>query len=306
MALVAPLAWIHRLYGWLHHGWESKRVQRFVATLLLTLFVGALLLIELRRLGIVPIAWIPSNHFHAVRLGFNLLLVVEVVGLVFGLSGSPGRTLGKQFEILSLILLRQSLKELVHASEPIRWEALQPFVPSMLADAAGAVVVFALVGLFYKLQRDGDEQISEQATALFTASKEAVALGVLVVFLILGGQGIAGAFHEQASTSAYDTFFGTLYTVLVFADLTIVFLSLRHSFTYEHVFRSSGYAVVTVLIRIALTAPPFLNAALGVGATLVGIALAAAYPRTAEAPRPSDPVPSPSNRGGGSRAPVDR
>ena len=79
-------------------------------------------------------------------------------------------------------------------------------------------------------------------------------------------------------------------TVLVFADLTIVFLSLRHSFSYELVFRSSGYAVVTVLIRIALTAPPYLNVGLGVGATLLGIALAAAYPSTAEAPRPPEPV----------------
>jgi hypothetical protein len=291
MALPAPLAWTHRFYRWLHRGWESKPVQHGVATLLVAVFVGALLLIELRRLGLLPIAWIPSNHFHAVRLGFNLLLVVEVVGLVFGLTGSPGRTLGRQFEILSLILLRQSLKELVNASEPLRWEALRPFVAPMLADAAGAVAVFALVGLFYKLQRGGDEQTAERTPELFAVSKEAVALVVLLVFLILAGRGVADAVLAHEGAAAYDNFFATLYTVLVFADLTIVFLSLRHSFSYENVFRSSGYAVVTVLIRIALTAPPFLSAGLGVGATLLGIALAAAYPGTAEAPRPPEPVP---------------
>ena len=297
MALPALLQWTRRIYRWLHQGWESKRVQHGVASVLVTIFVGALLLIELRRLGLLPIAWIPSNHFHAVRLGFNLLLVVEVVGLVFGLTGSPGRTLGRQFEILSLILLRQSLKELVNASEPLRWEALKPFVASMIADAAGAVAVFALVGLFYRLQREGD-QPEERTPELFAASKEAVALVVLVIFGILAVRGVTDALLGHEGAAAYDTFFETLYTVLVFADLTIVFLSLRHSFTYEKVFRSSGYAVVTVLIRIALTAPPFLNAALGVGATILGIALAAAYPRTAEAPRPPEPV---SVRGGATR-----
>jgi hypothetical protein len=261
-----------------------------VATALIAIFVGALVLIELRRLGVLPVAWLPSNHFHAVRLGFNLLLVVEVVGLVFGLTGSPGRTLGRQFEILSLILLRQSLKELVNAPEPLRWDVLRPFVGPMVADAAGAVVVFALVGLFYRLQREGDEQTAEHTPELFAASKEAVALVVLLIFLILAGHGISDAVLRHEGASAYDSFFETLYTVLVFADLTIVFLSLRHSFSYEHVFRSSGYAVVTVLIRIALTAPPYLNAALGVGATVLGIALAAAYPSTAEAPRPPEPV----------------
>jgi hypothetical protein len=181
----APLAWIRRVYRRLHRGWESKPVQHGVATALISVFVGALLLIELRRLGVLPVAWIPSNHFHAVRLGFNLLLAVEVVGLVFGLTGSPGRTLGRQFEILSLILLRQSLKELVHASEPLRWDALRPFVWPMVADAAGAVAVFALVGLFYRLQREGDEQGAEHTPELFAASKEAVALVVLLIFLIL-------------------------------------------------------------------------------------------------------------------------
>jgi len=291
MALPAPLAWVRRVYRWLHRGWDSRRVQHHVATALVIIFVGALLLIELRRLGLLPFEWIPSNHFHAVRLGFNLLLVVEVVGLVFGLTGTPGRTLGRQFEILSLILLRQSLKELVHAPEPLQWEALREFIWPMVTDAAGAVAVFALVGLFYRLQREGDEQGgAERTPELFAASKEAVALAVLLIFIILAGMGISDALVRHEGAAAYDSFFATLYTVLVFADLTIVFLSLRHSFSYESVFRSSGYAVVTVLIRIALTAPPYLSAALGVGATVLGIALAAAYPSTAEAPRPPEPV----------------
>ena len=182
------------------------------------------------------------------------------------------------------------MKELVNAPEPLRWDVLRPFVWPMVADAAGAVAVFALVGLFYRLQREGDEQTAEHTPELFAASKEAVALVVLLIFLILAGNGVSAAVLRHEGASAYDSFFETLYTVLVFADLTIVFLSLRHSFSYEQVFRSSGYAVVTVLIRIALTAPPYLNAGLGVGATVLGIALAAAYPSTAEAPRPPEPV----------------
>src|SRR5215831_12725772 len=204
MALPALLQWTRRIYRWLHQGWESKRVQHGVASVLVTIFVGALLLIELRRLGLLPIAWIPSNHFHAVRLGFNLLLVVEVVGLVFGLTGSPGRTLGRQFEILSLILLRQSLKELVHASEPLKWDALRPFVWPMATDAAGAVAVFALVGVFYKLQREGDEA-AEHTPELFAASKEAVALVVLLIFLILAGRGVGDALVGHEGTAAYDS-----------------------------------------------------------------------------------------------------
>src|SRR5262249_60146908 len=126
MALPAPLAWVRRVYRWLHRGWESKHVQHLVATALITIFVGALIFIELRRLGVLSWERLPSNHFHAVRLGFNLLLAVEVIGLVFGLTGSPGRTLGRQFEILSLILLPQNRKERVPPSQPLSWGPLPP------------------------------------------------------------------------------------------------------------------------------------------------------------------------------------
>jgi len=70
----------------------------------------------------------------------------------------------------------------------------------MVADAAGAVAVFALVGLFYRLQRDGDEQPAERTPELFAASKEAVALVVLLIFLVLAGNGVSDALlrHEGA------------------------------------------------------------------------------------------------------------
>ena len=162
------------------------------------------------------------------------MMAVEVIGLVFGLTGSPGRTLGRQFEILSLILLRQSLKELVHAPEPLSWDVLRPFVWPMVADAAGAVAVFALVGLFYRLQSEGDEQPAEHTPELFAASKEAVALVVLPrSSSFSAGHGVSDAVLRHEGAAAYDSFFETLYTVLVFADLTIVFRSLRHSFSYE-------------------------------------------------------------------------
>ena len=54
MRLAPPLSWVHRLHGWLHRHWESQPVQRAVATALLAIFSGALALIELRRLGMLP------------------------------------------------------------------------------------------------------------------------------------------------------------------------------------------------------------------------------------------------------------
>ncbi len=86
-------------------------------------------------------------------------------------------------------------------------------------------------------------------------------------------------------------FFEPFYTLLIFADILVVLLSLRYSATYQVVFRNSGLAVATVLLRAALSAPPYLNAALGLAAALLALTLAAAYrafgPSGADEPAPS-------------------
>lgn len=281
----------HAAFEWLHTRWESRRVQRALATGLVSLFVGALVLIEMRRRGWLPeplAGWVPTSHFNAVQLAFTLLLGIEVIGLVFGLSGSTAKTMGKQFEILSLILLRQSLKELVNFPEPIFWAAVKDAVPRMAADATAAVLVFALVGVFYRLQKRTPSQLSEVDRANFTASKEVVALILLAVFADLALEAVGampGGEHTAPSLRA-EYFFEKFYTVLIFADILVVLLALRHSFAYDLVLRNSGFAAATVLIRLALTAPPFINGVLGVGATLLAIGLTWAYGRNVGAPRP--------------------
>jgi hypothetical protein len=283
----------HAAFAWLQAQWESRLVQRILANGLVSIFVAALALIEARRRGWLPepiAAWIPTNHFDAVQLAFTLLLGIEVIGLVFGLSGSTANTMGKQFEILSIILLRQSLKELVNFPEPIYWDAVREAVPRMAADASAAVLVFFLVGVFYRLQRATGSQLSEEERANLAASKEVVALVLLAVFAVLALEAV-GAMPGMGRTPASqraEYFFEQFYTVLIFADILVVLLALRHSFAYDLVLRNSGFAAATVLIRLALTAPPFINGVLGVGATLLAIGLTWAYNRNVPVPRPPD------------------
>jgi hypothetical protein len=58
---------------------------------------------------------------------------------------------GKQLEILALILLRNSFKELVHFAEPVVVTELDPPL-RILADGIGALAIFVLLGFYYRLQ----------------------------------------------------------------------------------------------------------------------------------------------------------
>ncbi|MBC8140923.1 MAG: hypothetical protein H7Y38_05725 [Armatimonadetes bacterium] len=273
-SLFNAIRWVDPLYNALFRYWEGDRSQRWQANLLVFVFIAALTTIELARRALLPASFhLPTNHFHAVKLVFELLLIIEVMGLVFNLAGSVANSMGKQFEIYSLILLRQSFKEFVNFAEPIEWVHVNDSVAIILSDTLGALLLFGLVGVFYRLQKH--RRITQDATELvnFVSAKKLIALLLLTTFLCVG---INDALLWASKRDTYN-FFDVFYTILVFSDILLVLISLRYNSTYSIVFRNSGFAVATILLRLAITAPPFINVSLGVAAIGLSIGLTLVY-----------------------------
>ncbi|MBA2495114.1 MAG: hypothetical protein H0V31_10530 [Acidobacteria bacterium] len=280
------LSAIINAYDGLFNWWESLPVQRWKANLLVAAFLVSLCVIEAARQNLLPgfLQNIPTNHFYAVNIAFNLLLTLEVLSLIFILPGSVANAMGKQFEILSLILLRQSFKEFVHFTEPIEWTQVATFVPVMLSDALGAVLVFGLLRLFYTLQKHRPITLDAAELANFVTTKKLIALFLLIIFAAIAAY---DAWRWLTGGATYQ-FFEVFYTVLIFSDILLVLISLRYNSTYSVVFRNSGFAVATVLIRLALTAPPFYNVGLGVAAAILSLGLAYIYNNFSLYPPPSE------------------
>jgi hypothetical protein len=267
--------WINESFERLEAFWEGGRTRRLVAAVLVGVFVAAVIGIELARRGLLPDAVavrLPRNHFHAVEVAFYLLLAFEVVGLVFTLSHSVSTAAGKQLEIYSLILLRHSFEEFGHLPEPIAWEGARDAVGRMLGNAFGALAIFVVLGFYYAALRPRPLSSDARDTAGFITAKRAVALVLVAVFAWLAGRALLGRHGE---------FFESFYTVLVLADILVVLLSLRYSTSYLVVFRNSGLAVATVLLRVGLSAPPYVNAGLGLAAALFSLGVTVASTRFA-------------------------
>ena len=277
---------VDRAYGVVEHAWEHPATQRRLATAIILLFLGSLFVIELALRGIVPLH--VRSHFTAVDLVFTSLLFIEVLGLVFGLVGSIANAMGKQLEILSLIMLRQAFKRFAYFDEPLHWNQVQESVLYILSDAGGALLLFVVLGVYYRAQRHNPITADPQAKASFIAIKKVVALGLVLVFAGIGAVDL----HHLATGQGTYPFFDTFYTVLVFADVLIVLVSLRYATDYAVVFRNSGFALATVLIRLALTAPPLLDVALGMAAATLALGLTWAYNRFRISPEPESHGPA--------------
>lgn len=256
--------------------WDSHYSQRLTAALLLAVYLVSLLAIELGRRGMLPenlAVLVPRSHYAAISMAFTFLLYVELIDLVFGLARSVSRSVGKQFEIFSLILLRQSFKDFSDLPEPLQWPTSSETVLHILSSAGGALLIFAIMVFYYRMLHHTPITLDEKETFSFISAKKAISLMLLLIFLLLGAYNLYAAVKEGAT----HNFFATFYTILVFFDILIVLVSMRFSHAYPVVFRNSGFALGTVMLRLGLTVPAYLNACLGVGAALYILGLNAIY-----------------------------
>lgn len=253
MSIIARLEPITDIYDYIHHIWESPRTQRSMAAIIFFIFIAALIGIECNREGLFPpylAAVVPTNHFHAINLAFTLILGMEIMGLILSISCSLSRSLGKQFEIMVLILLRNAFKELTYLPEPVSLATSMEPVFRIAIAATAALAIFVCLGIYHRLRSKQNYIKSPHERMLYVISKKMIALVLIILFV-----GIAT--HEAflfITTGQEAAFFETIYTVLIFADITLVLVSQRFMPSFHAVFRNSGFVIATLIMRLSLSA----------------------------------------------------
>lgn len=242
--------------------WHSIQASKLTSNLVvLFFFIG----IGVTLLSHFQIIAFQVGKFFAIELAFSILLISEILGLVFVLTHSMADSVGKQFEIISLILLRDAFKEMGHLPLEVAWNTntLMELLP-LLTDALGAVFIFLIIGLFYKAQRHVRITNSPQEQVRFIMLKKSVANVLLILFITICIYDLVNFFL----TNHYQNDFNLYYTILIFTDILILIISLRYSNLYIHLFRYSSFALATVIIRLSLSAPKYYNVILSVSAGL--------------------------------------
>jgi len=270
-----------RIFEALNDRWHRPRTRRTIGWSLTLSFFVAILCIEAARRGWLPEILgkpLPTNHLAAIAWVFTLLLIVEILDLIFSLAQSVANALGKQLEIFSLILLRKTFDELAKLPEPIDIEGATAVLLEMGALAGGALAVFVLVVLYYRVQRHSPISVDSADVAQFVSFKKGVCLLLLFAFVVTGVMfGFRSLTLDQPNAPLPLDFFVVFFTVLVFTDVLLVLASSQVTREYRIVFRNFAFAVVTVFLRIALVAPPYPKAILGVSAALFALAAAWAF-----------------------------
>jgi hypothetical protein len=211
------------------------------------------------------IAGVGQNYLAAISTPFNFILFYEVLILIGSLPASTTSSIANQFEIVSLIFIRDVFRDIAAASDLVTERQLTLKALPAFFDMWGGLLMFFLVGVF---QRVAQRRVRPSGTAIpsrgalrFIAQKKVVSigLGMLLLGMALYNLGrVAIAVHGilqtgQGSIESATTFYNDLFTVMIFTDVLILILSLVVSGQYKLVFRNAAFVVSTILIRLSLT-----------------------------------------------------
>ena len=260
-----------KIFSSAEHYWHRPTTTRWISNVLILSFVTGLIIATFSYLNIIPYE---VSFFFSIDFAFTILLLVEILGLIFILPKSVADAVGKQFEIFSIILLRSAFKEFGATEGAITISSFtQVDHFYMYYDAFGALLIFAVIGVYYKVQRHERITDSENEQLQFIQFKQLLAFVMFLIFIAIGAHDI----YQLFKTGSFHPSFHTFYLFLIFTDVAILLYSLRYASRYYNIFRYSSFAFATILVRLALSSGPGVNVILGLIAGLFVLGLSVAY-----------------------------
>ena len=223
-----------------------------------------------------------KSPLHAVYTPFSVILFYEVVLLVFALTASHTGEIAKQYQIVSLIVVRRVFKDIGSFSELENWLAEPEAVKAVLLDMAGAVLMFMIVTGFTFLRHVTPKTPIHRDLQGFIQLKKAVALLLLVVMVALATinlgswLGVIRGLPVALAATPADVdlfFFPRFFEFMIFTDVFLLIVSLAYYDRYEYVFRNAGFVISTVLLRVSLSTPKPYDLLLALTAMLYGVAV---------------------------------
>ena len=271
----------------------KENSETIIVSIAIISFILHLLLITLVDLNVFQLrdhSKLLSNPIAAIYTPFSFILVYEVYLLVYYLPKSTSTYIGKQYEIIALIIIRRVFKDLSNLEFTLDWFKEKNDI-QFSYDLVATIILFFLIFVFYRLNQKKEEQQTEKkpltpAMAKFIKLKNLIAMCLIPVFLVLAvfsfGRWIFESFFSmtQMVDSIKDVnkiFFDDFFTVLILIDVLLLLFSFLHTDRFSKVIRNSGFIISTILIKLSFGAEGILNTVLIIVAVLFGVTILAIH-----------------------------
>ena len=265
----------------------KKKSEGIILTIAIASFLIHLVLIFLVDFDIIHLdapSDLLANPICAIYTPFSFILLYEVYLLIYYLPKSFTTYISKQYEIMTLIVIRRLFKDFSGLSLTPEWFSSK-YDLQFTYDLASSLILFFLIYLFYiqsKKQFPEPKLTVSQQVAInrFVAIKKIIANFLVPVFLILAIYSLTswlfsvlnpGENGVNSFVNINNIFFEHFFTVLIFADVLLLLYSFFIDDDFHKVMRNSGFIISTILIRLSFSNVGLLNNLLIICAIIYGL-----------------------------------
>ncbi len=280
---------IRSIYNSLLSENTRKKSERLILTIAIASFLIHLLLIYLADFGWIPsdaVGGLLSNPIAAIYTPFSFILVYEVYLLLYYLPKSITIYIGKQYEIITLIIIRRLFKDLSNLTLSSDWFSIK-YDLQFTYDLIASVVLFFLIYKFEKQSlRNANTATSEGVLNLgkerFVRIKKLIACLLVPILILLAiysffnwsiGFILPGIAQSVSFENINNIFFEQFFTILIIADVILLLISFYYTDEFHKVIRNSGFIISTILIRLSFSVSGLLNTLLILTAIVFGLVI---------------------------------
>ena len=207
---------------------------------------------------------------------FSILLVYEVYQLIRTIPESFSSSVGKQYEIATLLVVRDILKRLSEVENSEGWK-ISSDLGFLLVECAAFLVLLYTSLTYFRISSSSEksEQMADNV-AIFVEAKRGIANAMLLIFLATAAYSFytwVDSVQDGGGSVSRVIFFLDFFTFLILADILILLISYWFYTDFGNLARNTGFVLSTVIIRVAISSEGISSMILFTLSGLLGIAI---------------------------------
>ena len=276
---------INIVFGKVFSDRNLRVFEKLILFLATSGFIVHLLLILLNNKGYVDLSFFNDSLFvnpiSAIYTPFSFILIYEAFLLIYYLPRSFTTSIAKQFEIMSLILIRKIFKDIPEVNLSDNW-ILNENNLQLIYDLTGVLIVFYLIYLFKKLKDNLPQLPVHTNLERFLGYKKLISLLLiptlilLCIFSFLDWYGAVFIGGENSPNIDY-LFFVEFFGILILVDVFILLISFQYTERYSQLVRNTGFIISTILLRLSFNAVGLTSIILLVSGIIFGLIILYIY-----------------------------
>ena len=197
-----------------------------------------------------------SNPISALYTPFTFILVYEAFLLIYYLPRSFTTSVAKEYEIISLVLIRKIFKDIPNLDLDNN-DLLNSNNVQLLYDLSAVIIIFYMIYLFKKTWHDIPKKETKKNLEKFISYKKLLSVLLLPTLIFLCIYNFAEWFNSvfysfvPYSGNLDGVFFKDFFTILILVDVLILLLSLQYTERYSQLIRNTGFIISTILLRLS-------------------------------------------------------